>query len=85
MPHIIGRGIFTEDFDRILNLMPTDTQQDQIALKCMQGIRDRIENSQSDLRSKSELKVFLDEKDRRRGNSWRKTFPWLVKEIDHVV
>lgn len=85
MPHIVGKGVFRKDFDRILNLMPTDTEQYQISLKYMQGIRDQIENSQPDAQSKSDLKLFLDEKDRRRGNSWRKTFPWLVKEIDHVV
>jgi hypothetical protein len=85
MPHIMGKEIFLKDFDRILNLMPTDTQQDQTSLNYMQGIRDQIANSQPDLQSKADLKLFLNEKDRRRGNSWRKTFPWLVKEIDHVV
>ena len=85
MPHIMGKEIFQKDFDCILNLMPTDTQQDQTSLNYMQAIRDQIANSQPDLQSKADLKLFLDEKDRRRGNSWRKTFPWLLKEIDHVV
>lgn len=85
MPHILGHEVFGDDFDRIIDLMPQSTEQEQRSVSYMKGIKDHIQNSQPDLQGKSELKIFLNEKDRRRDTDWRKTFPWLTKEIDHVV
>ena len=31
------------------------------------------------------LKTFLNETDRRRRTNWAEVFPWLVKELEHVV
>lgn len=85
MPQIMGQGVFEKDFEQILSLMPDDTDQDRVAISYMTGIRDTIANCQPRLDEKRSLRLFLDEKDRRRGNDWRKTFPWLIGEIDHVV
>lgn len=85
MPDILGYDIFEQDFDRILKMMPCITEQDQTSLSYMQGIRDQIKNVQNDKDAKRDLKLFLDEKDRRRGTNWKTVFPWLAKEIDHVV
>jgi hypothetical protein len=85
MPQILGPDIFDQDFKNILKLMPAKTDQDQTAIKYMQGIRDRILSATQDDDEKQNLKIFLDEKDRRRKTSWREIFPWLIKELDHVV
>jgi len=85
MPHIMGPGVFDKDFDSIIALMPDETDQDRAAISYMKGIRDRIEHAKPDQDEKRNLKIFLDEKDRRRGNNWREIFPWLTKEIDDVV
>lgn len=85
MPHILGGNIFQEDFESILALMPDSTEQDRISVCYMQGIRDHIKQSSPDIVSQQDLKIFLDEKDRRRGSNWKNIFPWLAKEIDCVV
>jgi organic radical activating enzyme len=85
MPHILGPGLFDQDFERIISLMPKDTKQDRISVSYMSGIRDHIENNKPNSQEKLKLRVFLDEKDRRRNTNWRQVFPWLTKEIDHVV
>jgi len=85
MPHILGPGLFDQDFERIISLMPKDTKQDRISVSYMSGIRDHIENNKPNFQEKLKLRVFLDEKDRRRNTNWRQIFPWLTQEIDHVV
>lgn len=85
MPHIMGPEVFDQDFDMIVELMPNITNQDQHAVSYMQGIQKQIESAEPNLIEKTKLKIFLDEKDRRRGTDWQKTFPWLVKELDNVV
>lgn len=85
MPQIMGQGVFDRDFETILSLMPDTTDQDRMAISYMTGIRDTIVKCQPNAEEKRSLRLFLDEKDRRRGNNWRKTFPWLIGEIDHVV
>ena len=85
MPQILGPDIFDQDFKNILKEMPTETDQDQTAIKYMRGIRDRTLSATPDENEKQNLKIFLDEKDRRRKTSWREIFPWLIKELDHVV
>ena len=84
-PIIFGPGFFDEDFEKILQVMPDDEWQHQnsrammktLQLQCNQNVR------QQDQLIK--LRVVLDELDRRRNLSWRATFPWLVKELEHVV
>lgn len=85
MPHVLGGQIFQKDFETIISLMPDKNQQDSLARSYMRGIRDKIMNSHPDQQEKKNLRVFLEEKDRRRDTNWRQTFPWLVEEIEHVV
>lgn len=85
MPHIMGPGVFDDDFDIILKLMPAVTDQDRTGISYMKGIRDRIMKAKPNQIEKEKLKIFLDEKDRRRGNNWKETFPWLITEIENVV
>ena len=82
---ILGPGRFVDDFDKIIKLMPDDTEQNKSARAYMQGISAAINDSPVDTGHKQNLRIFLDEKDRRRQTSWQKTFPWLVKELCDVV
>ena len=79
-PTILGPGVFDQDFEKVLDLMPLGTSRDY-----MQGIALSIQNSQQNPKEMLKLKTFLDEKDRRRGTNWYDLFPWLAKEIAHVV
>jgi len=85
MPQIMGPTVFNDDFETILKLMPNTTDQDRRSLSYMAGIQKQIAESIPDQLEKDKLKIFLDEKDRRRNTEWRKIFPWLEKEIEHVV
>lgn len=84
-PDIFGPGFFTQDFADILREMPDDARQDQEARAYMQGISLRVDSAKRNDLAIGRLGVFLDEIDRRRDLDWRKTFPWLATEIDHVV
>lgn len=82
---ILGNKVFSEDFDRIVELMPRNTVQDLSALASMQSIAEDYTRSIPDRTEMLKLKTFLDETDRRRGTDWTETFPWLVKELQYVV
>ena len=79
-PGILGPGVFDQDFEKILQLMPAGINQDYMA-----GIFQSFQNSQRNPEEMLKLKTFLDEKDRRRKTNWKNTFPWLEKELEHVV
>lgn len=82
-PHILGPDVFAEDFDIILSMMPTDTEENITAHRYMQGIAEHIGQQSFDSKSVGDLFVFLEEKDRRRGTQWSELFPWLKEQ--HVV
>lgn len=84
MPDILGPA-FDRDFETIIDLMPKEHEQDKKAIEYMSGISGRIAKSDPNHEEIDKLIHFLDEKDRRRNTNWRKTFPWLAEEIDHVV
>jgi organic radical activating enzyme len=85
MPHILGNKTFKDDFEKIISLMPTVTQQDKLTVSYMEGIKNQICSAEPNPVEKRKLKIFLDEKDRRRGTNWKNTFPWLIKELNDVV
>jgi organic radical activating enzyme len=85
-PEIFGPGYFDQDFDLILDNMPTDTWQQKEADKYMRGIRLQLNSCPPrDQESINQLGIFLTEIDRRRNLSWKETFSWLIKEIENVV
>ena len=84
-PEIFGAGFFDSDFEQILDNMPDHTWQQKEARKYMQGIQTQINVHESDQLRIGQLAVLLDETDRRRNLNWRETFPWLTKELEHVV
>ena len=84
-PGIFGPGFFANDFDAIMHRMPEDSVQHNEARRYMHGIFKQINSCARDQQKINQLSVFLDEMDRRRGTDWKSVFPWLTKEIDHVV
>lgn len=85
VPNILGNKVFEQDFKLILDSMPRDTSEDLLSLQYMQGIATHYAQSEPNPVELLKLKTFLDETDRRRGTSWPDTFPWLLKELQHVV
>ena len=84
-PDIFGSGHYDSTFIEILNLMPDATTQEKTARDYMLGIQGQVNSCTRNQDAIDRLGVYLDEIDRRRGLSWRETFPWLTKEINHVV
>lgn len=84
-PGIFGKGFFDDDMQKVLSLMKDDTWQEQNAKKMMNGLLIEWNSHKRDQSKIRDLGIFLDEMDRRRKLNWKQTFPWLVKEIDHVV
>lgn len=84
-PGILGGQIFKEDLEKILSLMPTDTGENLQAYNYMQGIASHITSQNPCPEKIQDLLVYLDEKDRRRGTSWRSLFPWLIGFDQRVV
>lgn len=84
-PEIFGTGFFDKDFKNILQCMPQESDEQINARNYMQGIQKQINSHSRDQEKINQLPVFLDEIDRRRNLNWKQTFPWLVKELEHVV
>jgi len=84
-PKIFGAGFFDNDFENILQSMPSELEEQITARKYMQGIQKEINLHARDQEKINQLGIFLDEIDRRRNLDWKQTFPWLVKELTNVV
>lgn len=84
-PGIFGSGFFDKDFEKILSVMPNDTWQHKHAYSMMQGLQLEFNSHKRNSVELSKLETFLTEMDRRRNLNWKETFPWLVKELEHVV
>jgi pyruvate-formate lyase-activating enzyme len=79
---IFGNKEFVEDADKILSMMPQDTEEDKQAYEYMKGIFNQIQKSVVNEEEIKNLIVYLNEKDRRRNTDWRNLFPWLIKYED---
>lgn len=84
-PGIFGSGFFDQDMERILQSMKEETWQEKNAKNMMQSLLLEWNSHERDDVKLRDLRIFLGEIDRRRRLNWREVFPWLVKEIDHVV
>jgi organic radical activating enzyme len=84
-PEIFGSGFFDQDFEHILAHMPDQTAQQIEARQYMKGIQSQLNSTARNQQQVDQLGVLLDELDRRRRTDWRTTFPWLTKELTHVV
>lgn len=84
-PGIFGPGYFDQELDLVLNEMPDNNWQQKHARSLMSGLKKEFNTHQRDPEQIDNLLHFLNEIDRRRGLDWKKTFPWLAKEFEHVV
>lgn len=76
-PMIFGSGFWQQDIESILDTMSTENENDKNLKKYMEGICNHIDTSPKNQSLIADLKVFLNEIDRRRNLDWRKTFPYL--------
>lgn len=84
-PGILGGQCFQTDFEKILSLMPINTDENRNAYNYMQGIASYVAAQDPCPDKIQDLLVYLDEKDRRRGTDWKSLFPWLTEMQSHVV
>jgi hypothetical protein len=79
---IIGENFFKKDAEKILKLMPDDTEQNIAAKEYMSGILNHVNSSKMNKEQITNLIIYLNEKDRRRGTDWKIIFPWLSDFIN---
>jgi pyruvate-formate lyase-activating enzyme len=80
VPDIFGAGVFESDFERILEIMPDQTELDRSARNHMSGIMQQITQTPRNIERIEDLKVYLTELDRRRNTDWTDLFPWLNQD-----
>jgi hypothetical protein len=58
--------------------MPKHYDQHHNDIAHMQGIRQQIAAAPFNAQAVTDLKIYLDEISRRRGQDWKPLFPWLA-------
>ncbi len=81
-PKWFGPGVFTEDFKRVLDVMPTHTDYLRGYKTYMEGIAKSIEQTPRAPDKIKKLQFYLELMDQRRGTNWREVFPWLIPEFE---
>jgi hypothetical protein len=76
-PYMFGPGVFDNDFEKILQLMPKNNSVQQGQFLAMEGIANKQKNSVRDINRIENLKTYLDQLDARRKTNWRTQFGWL--------
>lgn len=85
-PMIFDYSIFDESLNQVTKMLPNNNWDDAETIKIFTGIDKKIKNfAKTDITKQQNLIKILNEIDRRRSLSWRKTFPWLEKETKNVV
>jgi len=77
---IFAKGFFDAEFDRMLNMMPTENQWEISNRNYLIGVRKVVDAKEKSDAKISALKAYLSEMDRRRKTNWKEMFPWLVLE-----
>jgi len=80
-PYIFGSGVFDNDFEKILQLMPKNNSIQQGRFLAMEGIANKQKNSIRDNIYIENLKTYLDQLDVRRKTNWRTQFGWLDQDF----
>jgi peptide methionine sulfoxide reductase MsrB len=77
-PQIFEYSTWSDDFQRIFELMPTATGNQQEAIPRMQGLQKQLQQvHKTDWVAVEKLQIYLDEIDRRRKTNWRNIFSYL--------
>ena len=71
--------VFKDDFDRAIDLMPTEFPEHQSVRNYLIGIRDQSMSSGINLTRIENLYIMLETFDKRRKTNWRSIYPWLVE------
>jgi len=82
-PDIFGGELFAQDLQKIIQLMPNDTEFDNNIREYFIGISKQIGAAEPNHYQINNLKIFLTEIDRRRGTDYRKLFPWLAEIFEN--
>lgn len=80
--YFFGPGVFDQDFEKILALMPQDTKMQQEQWQAMHGIYQTQRSSTRNPQKLAVFKQYLDTLDARRGTDWRTVLPWLGEQLD---
>lgn len=78
--YIFGYEIFEENFKKIIQLLPDETEHQQLTKNQMVSIFYTLKSKTKNNDKIALLKNYLSELDLRRGTNWQQTFPWL-KEL----
>ena len=85
-PAMFDYNVFESSINETIQLLPTNTWDEKNTLDVFLGIAKKIkQNAKTDLNKQKELIEILNEIDRRRGVSWRQSFPWLMEQYKNVV
>ena len=85
-PDAFPYDFWADDFDRIFEAMPTDTDQQREAIPRMTGMQKQLQQVKNyDYNRIDQLHVYLDEIDRRRSTDWRKIFPYLDIDTTNTI
>jgi hypothetical protein len=83
-PLWFGPGVFTQDMQRVVDLMPEFTDYQRNFKNYMRGIANSIEKTPRDPKKILMLETYVNEMDRRRRTNWRDLFPWLIDQFDQA-
>jgi hypothetical protein len=75
-PNIFG-NIFAEDFEKIISIMPEDSDINKNFKNYMIGISKETSSKEPNVQQIKNLKIYLDELDRRRHTNYKALWPWL--------
>ena len=75
-PEIYGQKFWEKDFDRILKILPNQTDQDKLTIDIYEGIFKSLPKHKNMHRIKL-FKNYLDILDSRRNTNWREVYPYL--------
>lgn len=82
-PEVLPYELNRSALSQVLLLMPDDTWLNKWCKERLASAVEVMENShQGDAALMIDLRIYLDELDRRRGTDWRKTFSWLQATLD---
>lgn len=85
-PAIFGSDFLIGKLIEIHNSLPDQTWDQQQTQQVLQGIIKKIRSTKKiDFYKQQSLVKYLDKIDTRRNTNWKKTFPWLEKELANVV
>jgi hypothetical protein len=77
-PKTYAWDFWAKDFERILAAMPQRTPEQQEAVPRMLGLQSLLQQHTShNYHGIDQLRIYLDEMDRRRGTNWRSLFSYL--------